>query len=100
LPHIVRINDCECGALHEGIEMRIILGALMALASAAAFAAEAEGEIQTIDPENLTITLDDGKSYKLPGEFDISAIEEGMEILIAYDEVGGVNLITDMALSE
>lgn len=80
--------------------MRMILGALMALASAAAFAAEAEGEIRTIDPENLTITLDDGNTYKLPGEFDMSAIEEGMEILFAYDEVGGVNLITDMALSE
>ena len=80
--------------------MRIMIGALMALASAAAFAAEAEGEIRSIDTENLTITLDDGKSYKLPGEFDMSAIAEGMEILIAYDEVGGVNLITDMALSE
>lgn len=80
--------------------MRVILGALMALASAAAFAAEAEGEIRSIDPENLTITLDDGKAYKLPGEFDMSAIEEGMDILIAYDEVGGINLITDMALSE
>jgi Cu/Ag efflux protein CusF len=80
--------------------MRVILGALMALASAAAYAAEAEGEIRSIDAENLTITLEDGKSYKLPGEFDMSAIQEGMEILIAYDEVGGVNIITDMALSE
>jgi hypothetical protein len=82
--------------------MRMILGAITSLAffAGAAFAAEAEGAIQSIDSENLTITLEDGKSYKLPGEFDMSAIAEGMEVLIAYDEVDGVNLITDMALQE
>lgn len=80
--------------------MRMILGVLMALASAAAFAAEAEGQIRSIDAENLTITLDDGNTYKLPGEVDMSGIAEGMNIIIAYDEVGGVNMITDMALSE
>ena len=82
--------------------MRMFIGVAIAtlLAATAAFAAEAEGQIQTIDRDNLTITLDDGMSYKLPGEFDIEAIEEGMTILLAYDKVGDVNLITDMALSE
>ena len=78
--------------------MRILTGAVAAalLMSSAAFAAEAEGQIQTIDKENLTITLDDGKSYKLPGEFDVDALKEGMDILLAYDEISGENLITDM----
>ena len=68
--------------------------------SGAAFAAEAEGHIKKIDTDNQTITLDNGKSYKLPGEFDVSSLKEGMEIVIAYDQVGGENLITDMNLSE
>jgi hypothetical protein len=78
--------------------MRILTGAIAAalLMSTAAFAAEAEGQIQAIDKENLTITLDDGKSYKLPGEFDVDALKEGMDILLAYDEISGENLITDM----
>lgn len=82
--------------------MRILVGAVAALlmVSSAAFAAEAEGQIQAIDRDNLTITLDNGESYKLPGEFDVEAIKEGMEILLAYDEIGGENLITDMQLFE
>ncbi|MFU0506476.1 DUF1344 domain-containing protein [Pseudaminobacter sp. NGMCC 1.201702] len=82
--------------------MRTLIGAVAAvfMISTAAFAAEAEGQIKTIDRDNLTITLDDGKSYKLPGEFDVNALKEGMEVLLAYDEVDGVNLITDMELPQ
>ena len=82
--------------------MRILVGAVAALlmVSSAVLAAEAEGQIQAIDRDNLTITLDNGESYKLPGEFDVESIKEGMEILLAYDEIGGENLITDMQLFE
>ncbi|MGE0501584.1 MAG: DUF1344 domain-containing protein [Rhizobiaceae bacterium] len=81
--------------------MRTLIGAVAALLiSTAAFAAEAEGQITAIDKDNLTITLDNGKSYKLPGEFDLEALKEGMEILLAYDVVAGENLITDMEFSE
>ncbi|BCH34172.1 hypothetical protein MesoLjLc_61020 [Mesorhizobium sp. L-8-10] len=82
--------------------MRILIGAVAAalMISTAAYAAEAEGHIKAINKDAQTITLDDGKSYKLPGEFDVETLKEGMEILIAYDEVGGENLITDMELPE
>ena len=82
--------------------MRTLIGAMVAtlMLSGAAFAAEVEGQIKKIDIDHLTITLDNGKSYKLPGEFDVSTLKEGMEILLAYDEVGGENVITDMELSE
>ena len=82
--------------------MRILIAATIATFAllGAAFAAEAEGQIKKIDADNSTITLDNGKSYKLPGEFDASALKEGMEILIAYDQVGGENLITDIEFSE
>ena len=82
--------------------MRIFAGAVAALLmiSSPVLAAEAEGQIQAIDRDNLTITLDNGESYKLPGEFDVESIKEGMEILLAYDEIGGENLITDMQLFE
>lgn len=82
--------------------MRTLLAALAAtlVFTGAALAAQAEGHIKKIDSDNLTITLDDGKSYKLPGEFDMASIKEGMEVLIAYDKIGGENLITDMELPE
>ncbi|RLP25152.1 DUF1344 domain-containing protein [Mesorhizobium sp. YM1C-6-2] len=86
--------------------MRSLTGALAAammlstIVSTGAFAAEAEGKVQAVDRDNLTITLENGKSYKLPGEFDVEAIKEGMQVLLAYDKVGDQNMITDMELSE
>lgn len=73
---------------------------ISAIVSTGAFAAEAEGKIKTVDRDNLTITLENGKSYKLPGEFDMEAVKEGMDVLLAYDKVGDQNMITDMELSE
>ncbi|WP_269932115.1 DUF1344 domain-containing protein [Aminobacter sp. HY435] len=82
--------------------MRTLIGAFAAIlmASGAAFAAEAEGQIKSIDKDKAVITLDNGKSYKLPGEFDVDNIKPGMDILIAYDVVSGENLITDMQLPQ
>jgi Cu/Ag efflux protein CusF len=80
---------------------RMMIGAAaLLMISGAALAAEAEGQIQSIDKDKLTITLNDGKSYKLPGEFDVETLKEGMDIILAYDQVGGENLITDMELSQ
>ena len=86
--------------------MRSLIGAFGAalmfstIVSTGALAAEAEGKIATVDRDNLTITLENGNSYKLPGEFDVDAIQEGMQVLLAYDKVGDENMITDMELSE
>ena len=86
--------------------MRSLIGALAAammlstIVSNGALAAEAEGKIKAVDRDNLTITLENGNSYKLPGEFDVEAIKEGMQVLLAYDKVGDENMITDMELSE
>jgi len=82
--------------------MRTVLGALTALLmlSAYAMAAEAEGHIKKVDRDKMIITLDDGKSYKLPGETDMDGIKEGMDIVLAYDKVDGQNLVTDMQTSE
>jgi Cu/Ag efflux protein CusF len=83
-------------------KMRRAIGALAALLmlSGFAFAAEAEGHIKKVDRDKMTITLDDGKSYKLPGETDMDGIKEGMDVVLAYDKVDGENLVTDMQTSE
>jgi Cu/Ag efflux protein CusF len=83
-------------------KMRYIPGALAALLmlSGTALAAEAEGHIKKVDRDKMIITLDDGKSYKLPGETDMDGIKEGMDVVLAYDKVEGQNLVTDMQTSE
>jgi hypothetical protein len=92
----------ENGPQPKGHSMRISASALslILLASIPAFAGQTEGRIKSVDEEKLTITLEDGKSYKLPGEVDLGGIEPGTEIVINFDTVGDVNQITDMAVYE
>lgn len=82
--------------------MRILFGAFAAILMicGTALAAQIEGQIKSINKEELTITLDNGKAYKLPGEFDVDSLKEGMEVVLAYDQVEGVSQITDMDISE
>ncbi len=81
---------------------RAMLGAIAAtlLISTAALAAQTEGLIKKIDRNSLTITLDDGKTYKMNAETDIDSLKEGMDIVIAYDVTDGENVVTDMQLPD
>jgi Cu/Ag efflux protein CusF len=84
--------------------MRTLIGAvaatLLLLLSTAAFAGQTEGLIKKVDKDALTLTLDDGKSYKLNAETDLDALKPGMDIVIAYDVTNGENVITDMELPD
>ena len=81
--------------------MRIaVFTAALIMSVSASLAADADGKIKGIDADKGTITLSDGKTYKLPGEFDVASLKEGMEIVISYDKVGNDNLIADMQVIE
>ena len=51
--------------------------AMLAASSMGAFAAEAKGAIQSVDVTAGTVTLADGKTYKLPAEFDAASLQVG-----------------------
>ncbi|QKD04859.1 DUF1344 domain-containing protein [Mesorhizobium loti] len=82
--------------------MRTLIGAVAAtlLLTTAVFAGQTEGLIKKVDKDALTLTLDDGKSYKLNAETDLDALKPGMDIVIAYDVTNGENVITDMQLPD
>ncbi|WEX11949.1 DUF1344 domain-containing protein [Chelativorans sp. AA-79] len=82
--------------------MRIAVAALvLGLLAAPALAADTEGKITEVDPQAMTITLDDGSTYKLPAEIDMSAISDGVQVVLAYQENDkGERQITDMFLPE
>lgn len=69
---------------------------LLMVLSTSVVAVTAEGTIRQIDVEALTITLSDGRTYKLPGEIDMDALSVGMTVVVAYEEANGENRITDM----
>lgn len=79
--------------------MRIlaILTLLLApLFAGTALADDAEGKITNINEDAKSITLDNGKEYRLPGEFDYSAIEKGMKVIVTYDLVDNVRYISNI----
>lgn len=78
----------------------LLITSSLALFSSGAHAAEDDGTIATIDIEALTITLDNGNTYRLPGEFNTEALVEGTEVTVAYDTVEGVRQITDIVIYE
>jgi hypothetical protein len=82
-----------------GMVSALIVAAGLALSSAA-MAADDEGKVSRVDPEAMTLTLDNGNTDKLSGEFDIEALEVGVEVVLAYDTVGGEKLVTDLVIYE
>lgn len=73
---------------------------LMVSMTIPAVAEEATGTIQKIDENSSTITLDDGNTYVLPGEFDYQSIQPGMEVHVIYDEADKKRVVTDIDMEE
>lgn len=79
--------------MHYLVALILVIASLF---STVAMADDAEGKITSINKDSETLTLDDGKTYKLPGEFDYSAIDNGMKVLIVYDLADNTRFITDI----
>jgi len=79
--------------------MRAIIAAitiLVALSAGPALADNADGTIRSVDQSKGTVTMTDGKTYSLPGEFDYSSIKPGMKVLITYEKIGNDRYISDI----
>ncbi len=57
---------------------------LLAMSSMAAFADQASGTIQSVDPTAMTITLDDGNTYTLPQSVDAASLQVGEKVDIQF----------------
>lgn len=75
--------------------MKRIAGTIAAILmmSGAAYAATVEGKIATLDKETMTLTLEDGASYKLSEEFSVEDYSEGMSVMISYDTIDGTKIV-------
>jgi hypothetical protein len=78
-------------------KLMIAVGAatLLAASSLAALADSASGTIQSVDPTAMTVTLDDGNTYKLPAGFDAASLQVGSKVNIEFSkDSGGTNAAT------
>jgi hypothetical protein len=90
-------------ASEKGQSMRILFGVTAIatmLFAGTALAGQTEGLIKKIDKDAMTMTLDDGKAYKLNAEMDVDSLKPGMDVVIAYDVTDGQNIVTDMELPD
>lgn len=84
----------------SGAVRTFIAAAILALGAGLAHAADDEGKIAKVDPNGMTITLENGNTYKLSAEFDVEALQPGMEVVLAYDTIGGEKTVTDLVTYE
>ncbi len=84
--------------------MRFLIAALLAAASILsplrgfAQSADVEATISSVDVNSLSLTLDDGATYKLPEEFNFEGLETGVKVLVFYTEVDGNRIVDDLEI--
>jgi|GEM_PF-1037750 len=55
-----------------------------------------DGTIAKIDENSNTLIMSNGKSYKLPGEFDYSGFRPGQKVTVFYDTDPSGSYVTDV----
>lgn len=89
-------------SLKKAIAMRLMIAALFATASlfapfnSFAQSVDVESTISKIDVKGLTITLADGKSYRVPEEFNFEGLKTGVKVVVFYTEVDGKRVVDDL----
>lgn len=84
--------------------MRILIATLLAAASifsplnSWAQSADVEATIRAVDMKSLSLTLDDGKVYKVPEEFNFEGLKAGVKVLVFYTIVDGNRVIDDIEI--
>ncbi|MBP2547760.1 hypothetical protein J2858_000653 [Neorhizobium galegae] len=84
--------------------MRLLIAALLATASmlsplsALAQSVDVEATIKSVDVKKLSLTLDDGKTYKVPEEFNFDGLSSGVKVVVFYTVVDGHRVIDDLQI--
>lgn len=78
------------------IAMLMVVFCFIAPMSMAAQSADVESSIKSINTQKLTITLEDGKTYSLPAEFNFEGLAAGVKVIVYYTVVDGVRVLDDI----
>ncbi|MDR6756152.1 hypothetical protein J2Y48_001442 [Mycoplana sp. BE70] len=77
-----------------------LLAAVGMLAPLTSYAesADVEAVITKVDTNGLSLSLDDGKNYQAPEEFNFEGLSPGVKVLVFYTEVDGKRIIDDLEI--
>jgi hypothetical protein len=65
-----------------------------------ALADEASGRIQSVDPANGMLVLEDGTAFTVSEEVAIETLQPGTEVTVSYEEMDGKKQATSVTPSE
>jgi hypothetical protein len=74
--------------------------ALVLVLAAGGWAADIEGKIQSVDPGDRVIVLDDGTKLWLSEGLGMDGLKEGAKVKASYEERDGKNVATGIEVSE
>jgi Cu/Ag efflux protein CusF len=74
--------------------------AVSLLVCTAAWAGDVTGKIQSVDPTEKTVTLDDGTKIWVGDAIDMDKLKEGSEVKASYEEKDGKNVATSVEVKE
>jgi Cu/Ag efflux protein CusF len=74
--------------------------ALTVAVSGAAFAADVEGKIKSVDAAEKSFTLEDGTKVWINDSVAIDKLKEGSDVKASYEEKDGKNMATSIEVSE
>jgi Cu/Ag efflux protein CusF len=74
--------------------------ALTVAVSGAAFAADVEGKIKSVDTAEKSFTLEDGTKVWIGDSVAIDKLKEGADVKASYEEKDGKNMATSVEVSE
>ena len=83
--------------------MRTVLGITLALLlslGVTAWAAEISGKIQSIDPAERTIVLDNGSKLWVAEGVALDTLKEGANVKASYEERDGKMIATSLEVSD
>jgi uncharacterized protein DUF1344 len=83
--------------------MRRVLGITLALLlglGVTAWAGEISGKIQSIDPAERTIVLDDGSKLLVSEGVPLDGLKEGANVKASYEERDGKMIATSLEVSD
>ncbi|MBB4007033.1 DUF1344 domain-containing protein [Allorhizobium taibaishanense] len=81
-----------------GFLIAMLMTAISLFAPINAFAQsdDVESTIKAVSTEKLTVTLDDGKTYSVPAEFNFDGLTPGVKVVVYYTVVDGKRVVDDL----
>ncbi len=102
IPKAILASKRNTRTSSKASKMRMLIATLLTTASifsplnSWAQSADIEATIKAVDVNTLSLTLDDGKTYKVPEEFNFEGLKAGVKVLVFYTMVDGSRIVDDL----